>query len=147
MEIEMDITVTTVATKAELEKAFHIRTEVFVKEQGVAVETEMDEYDAICDHVLVYCKEQPIGTGRLRDIDGVAKLERICILSSHRQHGLGKTVVQALEKIAKDKGFVKAKLHGQTQAEPFYEKLGYQKASGVFMEEDIPHVLMVKDLQ
>jgi len=37
-------------------------------------------------------------------------------------------------------------LHGQTQAEGFYEKLGYQASSDVFMEEGIPHVLMVKEL-
>ena len=144
--MDVDIKVKPVTTQSELDEAFHIRTEVFVKEQGVALEVEMDEYDESCDHILVYCNGQSVGTGRLRDVEGVAKLERICILPTHRQYGLGRTIVQALEKIAKDKGFVKAKLHGQTHAERFYEKVGYTKASEVFMEEGIPHVLMLKDL-
>ena len=142
----VEIVVKPVKTQSELNQAFHIRTEVFVKEQGVAIEVEMDEYDDICDHILVYYNDQPIGTGRLRSIEGVAKLERICILSTHRQYGLGRTVVEALEKIAKEKGLVKAKLHGQTHAEPFYGKLGYKRASEVFLEEGIPHVLMLKNL-
>lgn len=145
MNPNVEIKVKPVTTPSELDEAFQIRTEVFVKEQGVALEVEMDEYDEVCDHILVYCDDQPVGTGRLRDVEGVAKLERICILSSHRKYGLGRTIVENLEKIAKKKGFIKAKLHGQTHAGPFYEKLGYTQASEVFMEEGIPHVLMLKD--
>ena len=67
-------------------------------------------------------------------------------MPSHRKYGIGKAVVQALEEIAKENGLCKAKLHGQTQAMPFYEKLGYISASDEFMEEGIPHKLMIKDL-
>ncbi|WP_342598015.1 GNAT family N-acetyltransferase [Psychrobacillus sp. FSL H8-0483] len=133
----------------DLKKAFHIREEVFVKEQEVPLEYEFDEFDTLngtCEHVLVYSEEQPAGTGRLRVVDGVGKLERICILVPYRKLGLGNIIINTLEEIAKEKELDKVKLHAQTHAEGFYAKLGYQTSSDVFMEDGIPHILMVKEL-
>ncbi|MGO4697008.1 GNAT family N-acetyltransferase [Paenibacillus sp. 2TAB26] len=135
-----------ITTDEQLEEAYLIRKTVFVKEQGVAEEIELDEYDAIADHVLVYYENVPVGTGRVRIVDDMAKIERICVLASHRMHKLGKAIMDELELIAREKGLKKAKLHGQVQAAAFYEKQGYEVASTVFMEENIPHVKMVKDL-
>ena len=138
-----------IVTDSDLETAFHIRKEVFVKEQGVPLADELDEFDNLygqCDHVLVYYDEQAVGTGRVRVVDGLGKLERICILKSYRKYGLGKKIIQMLEEIAKDKGIAKVKLHGQTHAEEFYKKLGYMTSSNVFTEDGIPHILMVKEL-
>ncbi|MGG0301529.1 GNAT family N-acetyltransferase [Bacillus albus] len=133
----------------DLETAFHIRKEVFVKEQNVPLEDEFDTFDVIgeeCKHILVYYNELPVGTGRIRFVHGAGKLERICILKDYRKYGLGKVIIKALEEIARDKEATKVKLHGQTQAEGFYTKLGYQTSSDVFMEDGIPHVLMTKVL-
>lgn len=135
-----------VKTQKELDAAFHIRKIVFVEEQGVPLEDEYDEHDAHSEHILVYHEGRPVATGRLRIVDEAAKLERICVLATHRQSGVGKVVVKALESIAMEKGIVRTKLHGQTHAEGFYQKLGYRTVSGVFMEDGIPHVVMVKDL-
>ena len=133
----------------DLKVAFAIRKEVFVKEQGVPLEDEYDQFDTLnglCEHILVHYKEQPVGTGRIRFIDGVGKLERICILEPFRKCGLGKTIINALEEIAGEKGVSQVKLHGQTQAEAFNQKLGYQTASNIFMEDGIPHILMRKEI-
>ncbi len=135
-----------ITTDEQLEEAFRIRKTVFVKEQGVAEEVELDEFDDTASHVLVYYENEPVGTGRVRIVEDMAKLERICVLASHRKHRLGQAIMEELEAIAKEKGVVKAKLHGQVQAAAFYEKQGYEVASTVFMEENIPHVKMVKDL-
>lgn len=133
----------------ELQTAFAIRKQVFVEEQGVPLEDEFDQYDnldGLCEHVLVDYNEQPVGTGRIRFVDGMGKLERICILEPYRKFGLGKVIIKALEEIAEEEGAAQVKLHGQTQAEGFYKKLGYQTASEVFMEDGIPHLLMLKRL-
>ncbi|MFB5285287.1 GNAT family N-acetyltransferase [Peribacillus sp. Hz7] len=133
----------------DLRKAFHIRKEVFVKEQGVPLEDEFDEFDKLngqCEHILVYYEEQPVGTGRVRWVDEFGKLERICILEHYRKFGLGKVIITALEEIAKERGTTRVKLHGQTQAQGFYKKLGYQTSSSVFIEDGIPHLLMTKEL-
>lgn len=138
-----------ISTDEELNKAFDIRKEVFVEEQGVPLEDEFDEFDTLngqCEHILVYLNEQPVGTGRIRLVDGFGKLERICILEPFRKLGIGKMIIKALEEIAERIGVSKLKLHGQTQAEGFYIKLGYHTSSGEFMEDGIPHFLMVKEL-
>ncbi|MCG7336910.1 GNAT family N-acetyltransferase [Sporosarcina sp. ACRSM] len=138
-----------ITTNSDLERAFHIRKEVFVEEQGVPLEDEFDEFDTLdgrCEHVLVYHDEEAVGTGRLRVVDGSGKLERICILKPYRQYGLGKRIIQTLEEIAAEKGIARVKLHGQTHAENFYKKLGYETASEMFMEDGIPHILMTKEL-
>ena len=82
----------------------------------------------------------------LRIVDGLGKLERICILKPYRKFGLGKVIIKTLEGIAKEKEISRVKLHGQTQAEGFYKKLGYETASNIFMEDGIPHILMEKEL-
>jgi predicted GNAT family N-acyltransferase len=133
----------------DLNLAFTIRKEVFVEEQGVPSEDEFDEFDKLnedSEHILVYYNERPVGTGRVRWIDGFGKLERICILEPYRKLGLGKVILNALEGIAKEKEVLKVKLHAQTHAEGFYEKLGYQTSSSTFMEDGIPHILMMKSL-
>lgn len=135
-----------ITSKNDLNVAFRIRKEVFVKEQGVSEDIEFDSLDEQCEHVLVYFESQPVGTGRIRPVDGMGKLERICVLQPYRNFGLGKEIIQVLEGIAKEMGISRVKLHGQTQAEKFYQKLGYKTSSGVFMEDGIPHKLMVKDI-
>ena len=135
-----------VATEAELQEAFRIRREVFVEEQGVALADEFDQYENQAKHILVYSEDAPVGTARLRVVDGWAKLERICLQAPYRKSGLGSVIISTLEAMAAEQGLRQAKLHGQKQAEGFYQKLGYRAASPVFMEDGIPHVIMVKSL-
>ncbi|MCP8970110.1 GNAT family N-acetyltransferase [Ectobacillus ponti] len=143
------MTVARINQENELEQAFQIRKEVFVKEQGVPLEDEFDEFDTLdgaAQHILVYHENAPAGTARIRWVDGFGKLERICILPPYRQLGLGKVIVAALEEIAAEQEVAKVKLHGQTQAEGFYKKLGYETASQPFLEDGILHVVMTKAL-
>ncbi len=81
----------------------------FCEEQGVPEENEFDEYDVdpSTDHILVYYEGQPAAVGRLRVVGDAGKLERICVLASHRKYGLGKAVVEKLESLAKEKGLKK----------------------------------------
>ena len=139
-----------IITEEQLQSAFKIREEVFVKEQGVPKDDEYDKYDTLqenCVHMLLIVKNQPVGTARVREVDGTGKLERICILPHMRNLGLGKEIVTYLEKIAIDMGLTDFKLHAQTQAQVFYGKLGYKKDSEVFIEDGIPHVLMKKTVR
>lgn len=136
-----------IMTEEDLHTAFAIRKKVFVEEQGVSSEEEMDEFDALdtgCDHVLVYYNDQPVGTGRVRVVDGYGKLERICILEEYRKFGLGKVIMHKLEELVQEKGLTKSKLNAQTYAEPFYSKLGYVRFGEEFMDAGIPHILMKK---
>lgn len=138
-----------VETVNELEQALHLRELVFVHEQQCPLEQEFDQFDHIeasCTHVLARNEAgAPIGTGRIRFVEDKAKLERICILKTARQSGIGKKIVAYLESIAKETEVSHFYLHGQQYAIPFYQKLGYKTDSDVFKEDGIPHVLMRKE--
>ncbi|AIF42794.1 GNAT family N-acetyltransferase [Virgibacillus sp. SK37] len=135
-----------VENQQELEQAYNVRMVVFVDEQQVSPEEEMDENDAHSIHFVGYEGAEPIAASRLRFVDTYGKLERICILKEHRGKSFGRQMIEAMEREIAAQGYQKAKLNGQIQAENFYKKLGYQTVSDVFMDAGIPHVTMVKEL-
>ncbi|MCY8127757.1 GNAT family N-acetyltransferase, partial [Bacillus spizizenii] len=100
----------------QMKDAFHVREEVFVKEQNVPAEEEIDELENESEHIVVYDGAKPVGAGRWRMKDGYGKLERICVLKSHRSSGVGGIIMKALEKAAADGGASGFILNAQTQA-------------------------------
>ncbi|CEI84527.1 N-acetyltransferase [Oceanobacillus oncorhynchi subsp. incaldanensis] len=139
--------VKTARTPEELQDVYHIRNEVFVDEQNVPSEEEIDEFDKTATHFIAYDEETPVAAARLRFTeDGYGKLERICVLKSQRGKSIGKKIMQKMEQEIIQQDFHKAKLNAQTHAQNFYQKLGYEVTSGEFMDAGIPHVTMIKKL-
>lgn len=146
----MNTTIVEVTNQELLDACFAIRTAIFVEEQGVSAVDEFDAYDTLdaeVRHILLYVDGVPAASSRLRIVEQVAKLERICVMLDYRKHGLGRVLIDKLEQMAVADGLEKAKLHAQVQASGFYERLGYVPASEVFMEDGIPHLLMTKKLK
>ncbi|MBS4198707.1 GNAT family N-acetyltransferase [Bacillus sp. FJAT-49732] len=133
-----------VSTETQLQDAYNIRNKVFVEEQKVPYELEIDEFEPHSDHFVLYSEGTPIGAGRFRVLDGKGKIERICVLSLNRGSGAGKIIMGAIEDHAKESGIVILKLNAQTYAIPFYEKLGYTVVSDEFLDAGIPHKTMEK---
>ncbi|HSD38648.1 MAG TPA: GNAT family N-acetyltransferase [Rhodocyclaceae bacterium] len=119
--------------------AYAIRHQVFVLEQGVPVELELDEHDATALHALLSVGDVPIATGRLL-ADG--HLGRIAVLEAHRRHGHGQRLMQALIDIARQRGYGELILHAQMRAQAFYAGLGFCPMGAAFMEAGIPHIGM-----
>lgn len=142
----MSITARLVQNQEDRDAVFEVRRSVFVDEQGVPAANEYDEFEDTAQHLLALSGQVPVGAGRLRVVDGVAKLERICILADYRKLGIGKIIVEAMEQAAAAQGLASAKLNAQTHAEGFYSKLGYRTVSDIFFEEGMPHVTMTKQL-
>jgi len=138
--------------KSEQEKAdaLAVRRIVFVEEQQVPEELEIDEHDhpdAAALHFVAYAGERPVGASRLRPYaPGVGKVERVAVLASERGTGLGRHIMLAMEDTARQQGFAKLKLNAQTHAQRFYEKLGYLPVGDVFDEAGIEHIAMEKTL-
>lgn len=135
-----------VESEEELQQAYDIRMIVFVEEQNVPPEEEIDDLEGSSIHFIGYDHENPVAASRLRFVEEYGKLERICVLKEARGKSFGKEIIQAMEKVVQEKGFKKAKLNAQTHAEGFYQKLGYHTISGEFMDAGIPHVTMIKEL-
>ncbi|MEI2368155.1 GNAT family N-acetyltransferase [Niallia circulans] len=136
-----------VKTDKELKDAFYVRQTVFVQEQNVPIEEEIDAYEEESVHFVLYDDDKkPIGAGRYRTFDEYGKVERICILSTNRKGGAGKAVMNKIEEYALNNGAPALKLNAQTQAIPFYSKLGYEVISDEFLDAGIPHKTMIKHL-
>lgn len=133
-----------VTTKEQQQDAFKVRRLVFVEEQQVPEEEEIDQYDNEATHFVLYNQDIPIGAGRFRNLDGIGKVERICVLSRSRGTGAGKLLMDQIEQYAKQNNYTALKLNAQTQAIPFYSKLGYEVISEEFMDAGIPHRTMKK---
>ncbi|MEF8784011.1 MAG: GNAT family N-acetyltransferase [Haloarculaceae archaeon] len=144
-----DYEVRRVAGEAPLSDAFAVRRAVFIDEQDVSEDVEMDGKDEAAIHFVAYDtgRGEPVGTARLRfPGEEAAKAERVAVLERYRGEGLGRRLMRRAESEASKHGCSRMKVNAQTRVEGFYSDLGYETVSGVFYEADIPHVEMVKDL-
>jgi predicted GNAT family N-acyltransferase len=125
-------------------RAAPIRLEVFVHEQQVPLEEEIDALDAVCIHAVAFDAQGfALATGRLLP-DG--HIGRMAVLKAVRGHGLGSAVLQALVQQARQKGFVEVVLSAQTHAQTFYARHGFVSEGAEYLDANIPHVLMRKAL-
>jgi predicted GNAT family N-acyltransferase len=140
------VNVKVVENEKELEDAFSVRRTVFIDEQNVPEEEEIDQYEEDAVHFVSYQEGSPIAAGRFRVVDGYGKVERICVLRSARKTGAGKAIMNKIEAYAIEKGLHKFKLNAQTHAIPFYAGLGYEAVSEEFLDAGIPHKTMIKKI-
>ncbi|HLS61458.1 MAG TPA: GNAT family N-acetyltransferase [Virgibacillus sp.] len=133
-------------SKEERNRVFQIRKSVFVEEQQVPLELELDEYEDDAIHFIGIQDDMPMAASRLRWSGEYGKLERICILKHLRGQSYGKQLIEAMEQTIQEHGYSKAILGAQTHAVSFYERLGYQVVSEEFIDAGIPHVIMSKAL-
>ncbi|WHY87791.1 GNAT family N-acetyltransferase [Neobacillus novalis] len=136
-----------VENQKQLEDAYSIRKIVFVGEQNVPLEEEIDQYENEAAHFVLYLENAPIGAGRFRVVDGYGKVERICVLKEARKTGAGKSIMNAIENYAQTLALQKLKLNAQTHAIPFYAGLGYEVVSEEFLDAGIPHKTMIKEIK
>lgn len=134
------------ADPALLADAAALRHEVFVVGQGVDPAVEADGLDAEAVHVVVQRAGQVVGTGRLLEVDGEARLGRIAVDAAHRGGGLGAVVVAELEAAAAGLGLPMLRLHAQVPVVGFYERLGWTAVGAPDVEAGIEHRWMTRDL-
>lgn len=143
----MSLDVKKIESDLELDQAFEIRRQVFVQEQGVPAEMEIDEEENNSVHFLARLHGEPIGTCRMRWYEPqVAKAERVAVVADGRGTGAGRELMLAIEEYARKKGARKIILSAQTHAIPFYEKLGYEAEGEIYQDAGIDHRNMQKKL-
>ncbi|HSD41021.1 MAG TPA: GNAT family N-acetyltransferase [Burkholderiales bacterium] len=121
-----------------------IREAVFVAEQGVPPEIELDDWDERSEHAVAYdVAGRPVGTGRLLP-DG--HIGRMAVLRESRGKGVGGRLLEALIARARVRGMQRVALNAQTHAAPFYARFGFVVAGEEFMEAGIPHLAMAREL-
>ena len=131
----------------ELQEAFEVRRQVFVREQGISEDLVFDGHDRKSLHMVVKDGERVIGTARVQFLaDNQAKLERMAILKRYRRKGIGKEMLLFLDTIWKDKQVQQVIIHAQLEVVPFYKLCGFDELSLPFQEAGIKHIKMRKRL-
>lgn len=134
-------------TPADRQACFDIRLDVFVREQNVPPEEELDAYDETATHFLLRGEDgTPLATARLVNKGGTAKIGRVAVIKEARGKGVGLTLMQSVLDEARRQGFGEVVLDSQTYAIPFYEKLGFVAEGDEFDDAGIPHFLMRRAL-
>ena len=137
-----DLKIKKVENDKELEQVFNIRKKVFIEEQQVPKEIEMDEFDDSSEHFIAYLNREPVGCGRIRQ-NSFAKLERIAITKEYRNKGFGTNLTNYLIDYCKEKNSREIMIHSQLYAEGFYKRFGFKTVGPIFFEAGIKHVKMV----
>ena len=127
-----------------------IRFTVFVREQGVPPEIELDGLDANqekCIHAVARDDDgNVVATGRLILVQPIARIGRMAVLKAWRGTGVGAAVLEMLCDEAKRQGYKQVMIHAQSHATPFYFKRGFLSHGSEFAEAGIPHLEMRRAL-
>ena len=136
-----------VTSGSELEGAFEVRRRVFVEEQGIPEDIELDEEDKEALHMVVKDGDIVIGTARVLLLStGLAKIERMAILQPFRHRGIGGRIMSFLSEELRNRQVEQVILHAQYSVVDFYKSCGFEETGSPFLEVGIKHIKMQRQL-
>jgi predicted GNAT family N-acyltransferase len=136
-----------VATNFEdIRKCFFIRAIVFCEEQYVPYSKEVDGLDFYSVHFLASIDNEPVATARMRLFAGYAKIERLAVMKAYRGKGIGKDMFSFVLNHISQLAYKKIKLNAQAYLVKFYENFGFVKHGEKFLEANIEHYAMEKEI-
>lgn len=139
-----DISVAFADWQIDHEALIEVRRQVFIDEQGVPEELEIDDLDPRCLHVKAsISKAGIIGTARLLPSGYIG---RMCVLKAFRGKGAGGLMLSFLIDYARQNNDNYLKLNAQIGALCFYQRFGFKTDSEIFMEAGIKHRHMTLSL-
>ena len=109
-----------------MEEVFALRHEVFVCEQNVSPELELDGEDGHATHVIA-------------TQNGVTVF---AVRKDQRGKGIGRDICHFIIDLCKEKGCSRIWLNSQLHAVGFYEKLGFRRRGEIFYDAGIEHIEM-----
>ena len=138
----MGINVKYVDNDKEIDICLSIRRKVFVEEQNIPENIEMNDELVQSIYMCAILDKKYVGTARYRETSSGIKLERFAVLKEYRGLGVGKALVKfILDNLDQDQDIY---LHAQEAVVDFYLLLGFKKVNDRFYEAEIPHWKMIK---
>jgi predicted GNAT family N-acyltransferase len=131
----------------DLQKCFSVRSIVFCEEQNCPYSEEIDGFDFSSIHFLATIDGEPIATARMRLFADYVKIERLAVRKAYRGKGIGKDMFAFVLNHINELGYKKIKLHAQAYLVKFYEDFGFTKHGEKFLEVNIEHYAMEKEIK
>jgi predicted GNAT family N-acyltransferase len=132
--------------EGERDALLALRHEVFVEEQGVPLELEIDEHDEVAVHIVALEDGRIVGTCRVLPSGRQAKFGRLVVARDARGRGIGAALLAEAERRARAMGADRMVLAAQTSAMGLYERAGYSARGDVYLDAGIEHMTMEKPL-
>jgi predicted GNAT family N-acyltransferase len=130
----------------EVRAALALRHEVFVVEQRVPLEEEVDRHDETALHLGGVDRDCVVATCRLVAEGRTVKLGRMAVATAARRRGLASALLAEAETRARALGAARIALAAQTGALALYERAGYTAYGERFLDAGIEHLMMEKRL-
>lgn len=111
---------------------------------------EKDELNKEKNDILIgaFEEDKMLGCCLLTKIDKeCVRLRQMAVQGNLQGKGIGASMMNFAENIARDNGYKKMVMHARKTAIGFYEKLGYTVVGSEFIEISIPHFIMEKRLR
>ncbi len=132
-----------IANNFEKKSVFDLRHEVFVEEQNVPHEIEIDAEDKHAIHIIAEKDGITIGCARLIISQNEAHIGRLAVKKDQRGKGVGTAICRFIIDYCFSRGHTYIWLNSQYQAIDFYQKLGFVSCGDIFTEAGIEHVKMI----
>ncbi|MDR3240693.1 MAG: GNAT family N-acetyltransferase [Lactobacillaceae bacterium] len=128
--------------------ALEIRRQVFINEQNVPLDLEIDDLDDKTTHYVGFRGDQPITTARVlvNEEENSWHIQRVATLANERGHGYAHKIMQTIIEDAEIAGVKHLELGAQLTAQAFYEKLGFRTFGTTFMDAGIEHINMIHEI-
>lgn len=132
----------------EYQQMIELRDDILRKPLGLYFDPE--ELTREKDDVLIGAFEEDklIGCCLLTRADAnTCRLRQMAVSSTLQKKGVGATLMNFAENVARDRGYYTLMMHARKSAVGFYQKCGYNVTSGEFYEVTVPHYIMEKKLR
>lgn len=133
----MSFSVSRAVSDPERSQGRALRHAVFVVEQGVPIDVEIDGLDDGCRHFLVRSGEHAVATARARMTERGWKIERVAVAEAYRRRAVGTLLVHSV--LADAPAGAEVYVHAQESALGFWERLGFVADGPRFVEGGIGH--------
>jgi ElaA protein len=133
--------------KFELYKIMQLRVEVFVVEQDCPYQ-DLDGLDEAGTHLWI--EEDGEITSYLRINPPKTRFDevsfgRIVTKEAYRKRGLSEAIILKALEIVENEKLGSVRISAQSYLEKYYGKFGFVKCSEEYLEDNIPHVEMLRD--
>ena len=117
-----------------------LRRTVFIEEQNVPENEEVDGDDPDCDHILLTVSDIPVGAARLKYYNDFIKVQRVCVLKNYRGQGIGSKIINfIIRHVEKNDIRSSVRLGSQIHALEFYKRLGFIEFGEEYLDAGILH--------
>lgn len=127
------------------EQAKGLRNEVLRKPLGLILSPEELLLDADREHLVAVAGEWVVGSVSLyMQEPGLLRIKQMAVDPAQQGLGIGAKLMDAAEARGRELGAERVTLNARCTALKFYDRQGYSAQGDEFLEQGIPHRIMVK---